>query len=590
MYELDRGRAGAHPAQAAAARGLTRFVGRDAELEQLRRAPGAGRQRPRAGRRRRRRAGRGQVAPRLGVHPLPSTARTGSCSRAARSRTARRRPTCRSSTCSRLLPDRGPRRPPQDPREGHREAARASTGPGADAAGAPGAAGRARGRPAVGGARSARSAASARSTRSSGCCFARARCSRSLVVFEDLHWIDAETQALLDSLVESLPTARLLLLVNYRPEYQHAWGSKTYYRSSGSTRCRPRARRSCSRALLGADADARTAQAAADRADRGQSVLPRGERPDAGGDRGARRASAARYRLARPVESLQVPATVQAVLAARIDRLSPEDKRCSGGGGDRQGRAVRAAPARSPSSPTRRCAEGFATSRPPSSSTRRALFPDLEYTFKHALTHEVAYGSLLQERRRALHARIVDGDREALSATAWRARRAARPPCRSGVRCGTRRSAISARLAPRRRRARRIGRRSRTSSRRWTPSTHLPETRETLSRPSTSASTLRSAARPLGESGGMLDHPPEAEGLATASTISIAWGGSSRYMTQHFAVATGQRAVARPASARCIAKHLGDLRARGRRHFIWAALPQRWATIPGDRPSTGVTS
>ena len=50
-----------------------------------------------------------------------------------------------------------------------------------------------------------------------------------LLVFEDLHWIDAETQALLDSLAESLPTARLLLLVNYRPEYQHGWGSKTYY-------------------------------------------------------------------------------------------------------------------------------------------------------------------------------------------------------------------------------------------------------------------------------------------------------------------------------------------------------------------------
>src|SRR5574337_837972 len=50
-----------------------------------------------------------------------------------------------------------------------------------------------------------------------------------LLVFEDLHWIDSETQALLDALLESLPTARLLLLVNYRPEYQHAWGSKTYY-------------------------------------------------------------------------------------------------------------------------------------------------------------------------------------------------------------------------------------------------------------------------------------------------------------------------------------------------------------------------
>src|SRR5207249_5027423 len=50
-----------------------------------------------------------------------------------------------------------------------------------------------------------------------------------LVIFEDLHWIDSETQALLDGLVESLGSARLLLLVNYRPEYQHAWGSKTAY-------------------------------------------------------------------------------------------------------------------------------------------------------------------------------------------------------------------------------------------------------------------------------------------------------------------------------------------------------------------------
>ena len=50
-----------------------------------------------------------------------------------------------------------------------------------------------------------------------------------MLVFEDLHWINSETQALLNNLAESLPTARLLLLVNYRPEYQHGWGSKTYY-------------------------------------------------------------------------------------------------------------------------------------------------------------------------------------------------------------------------------------------------------------------------------------------------------------------------------------------------------------------------
>ena len=50
-----------------------------------------------------------------------------------------------------------------------------------------------------------------------------------LLVFEDLHWLDNETQAFLDSLIDSLPTARVLLLVSYRPEYRHQWGGKTYY-------------------------------------------------------------------------------------------------------------------------------------------------------------------------------------------------------------------------------------------------------------------------------------------------------------------------------------------------------------------------
>ena len=49
------------------------------------------------------------------------------------------------------------------------------------------------------------------------------------MVLENLHWLDTETQACLDTLVESLPTARLLLLVTYRPDYQHGWGNKTYY-------------------------------------------------------------------------------------------------------------------------------------------------------------------------------------------------------------------------------------------------------------------------------------------------------------------------------------------------------------------------
>ena len=75
-----------------------------------------------------------------------------------------------------------------------------------------------------------------------------------LLVFEDLHWIDTETQALLDSLVESLPTARLLLLVDYRPEYQHGWGSKTYYTQLRLDPLPPASAEAILDALLGPDA------------------------------------------------------------------------------------------------------------------------------------------------------------------------------------------------------------------------------------------------------------------------------------------------------------------------------------------------
>ena len=231
-----------------------------------------------------------------------------------------------------------------------------------------------------------------------------------LLVFEDLHWIDAETQALLDSLVESLPAARILLLVNYRPEYQHGWGGKTLLHAAPPrSAAAARAPRSCSTALLGDDAGLAPLKRAADRAHRGQPVLPRGERPDAGRDAACSSASGAPIALARPLDAIQVPATVQAVLAARIDRLPAGGQAAAPGGGrHRQGRARSRCCGRSPSCPTRSCAAGWRACRRPSSSTRRSLFPELEYTFKHALTHEVAYGSLLHERRRALHARIVE--------------------------------------------------------------------------------------------------------------------------------------------------------------------------------------
>ena len=118
--------------------------------------------------------------------------------------------------------------------------------------------------------------------------------------------------------------------------------------------------------------------------------------------------SGARYRLARPIDAIQVPATVQAVLAARIDRLPPEAKRLLQAAaviGKDVPFALLQAIAEPAEDALRR---GLATLQAAEFLYEAGLFPDLEYTFKHALTHEVAYGSLLQDRRRALHGRIVE--------------------------------------------------------------------------------------------------------------------------------------------------------------------------------------
>src|SRR5206468_8539468 len=119
------------------------------------------------------------------------------------------------------------------------------------------------------------------------------------------------------------------------------------------------------------------------------------------GERGA-------YRLARPLDNLLVPATVQAVLAARIDRLPPEETRLLQTAaviGTEVPFALLQAIGELSEEELRRGLGGLQAAE---FLYEARLFPELAYTFKHALTHEVAYGSLLQERRRALHARIVE--------------------------------------------------------------------------------------------------------------------------------------------------------------------------------------
>jgi class 3 adenylate cyclase/tetratricopeptide (TPR) repeat protein len=226
-----------------------------------------------------------------------------------------------------------------------------------------------------------------------------------LLIFEDLHWIDGETQAVLDSLVDSLSSARLLLLVNYRPEYHHAWASKTYYSQLRLDALVAEDAGELLDALLGEEPGlAPLKQLLARRGNPfflEETVRTLVETGALAGERG-------RYWLTQPIQAIQVPPTVQAVLAARIDRLAPEDKRllqtASVVGKDVPFTLLQAI-AELPDEALR---AGLDRLQAAEFIHETGLYPDLEYAFTHALTHDVAYGGLLQERRRHLHARIVE--------------------------------------------------------------------------------------------------------------------------------------------------------------------------------------
>jgi tetratricopeptide (TPR) repeat protein len=227
-----------------------------------------------------------------------------------------------------------------------------------------------------------------------------------LLLLENLHWIDAESRGWLDRLVDSLPSARLLLLVSYRPEFEHGWSNRSYYTQLRLDPLPPRNADELLGALLGRDPGLEPLRSLLMKRTGGnplfleESVRTLLETNALEGERGA-------YRLARALHAVQVPATIQALLAARIDRLAPDDKRllqaASVIGTDVPFPLLQALAER-PDEDLRR---GLARLQAAELLSERTIFPEPEYTFRHALTHEVAYGSLLHDQRRALHARIV---------------------------------------------------------------------------------------------------------------------------------------------------------------------------------------
>jgi predicted ATPase len=362
----------------------------------------------------------------------------------------------------------------------------------------------------------------------------------------------------LNSLIDSLPTAPLLLLVNYRPEYAHGWGCKTYYMQLRLDPLSPTSAEERLQALLGDDPGMPPLKhLLIERTEGNPFFLEESVRTLI--ETGALVGEGQAYRLSKPIQSIQMPATVQVVLAAWIDRLTSEEKHLL------QTAAVIGTEV--PLSLLRGVAEMPEDTFHTSLSRLQAaeflyethLFPEHLYTFKHALTHEVAYGSLLQERRRVLHARIVDAlevdesarltdQVEQLAHHAFRGEvwdKAVRYCRQAGLQVAARsvhREAVAryelalAALA------------------------HLPEGHETMAQAIDLRCDLRNSLVALGEYAQIRDYLRQAETLAEGLQDRRRLGRLSAYMAHYlWATVHHERAVEVGQRARALATELGDL-------------------------------
>src|SRR3984893_16905559 len=378
------------------------------------------------------------------------------------------------------------------------------------------------------------------------------------VVFEDLHWIDSETQAFLDGLIQSLPAARVLLLVNYRQEYRHAWASKSYYTQFGVRPLPPENADELLRLMLGDDDLLAPLKLLLIEQTRGNPFfLEESVRMKMGegalvGERGG-------YRLAKPFETFRVPATVEAVLAARIDRLGPGDKSL-----------LQAAAAIGENVPVvllQTVAEMSEDDLRDSLDRLRAaefvydtsLLQEPYHVFKHALTCRVAYNSLLREQQRKLHARIVEAlERLYPERLSEHVERLAHHACDAEL---WDRAALYLRQAA----AKAFARSANREAVIWfdqalTAIQHLPESREMREQAIDLRFDLRNALQPLGALGSTLERLYEAETPAAALPDPNRLGRGAAYLADYFRLTGDQdQAIQWGKRALAVAGEIGDV-------------------------------
>jgi len=226
------------------------------------------------------------------------------------------------------------------------------------------------------------------------------------LMFEDLHWIDAETQTFLEMLLESIPTARILALVNYRPEYENRWIGKGYFSQLRVNSLPAASADELLDMLLGTHSELGPIKHRLIEATEGNPLFLE-ESVRSLIESGVLDKASGHWRLAGSLPPDFVPRTIEALLAERIDRLRPELKELLQSaaviGNDVKEALLEAMTGIAQSDLRRAIWELQAAEF----LYEKALFPEREYAFKHSMTREVAYAGLLRERRVILHARAA---------------------------------------------------------------------------------------------------------------------------------------------------------------------------------------
>jgi class 3 adenylate cyclase/tetratricopeptide (TPR) repeat protein len=231
-----------------------------------------------------------------------------------------------------------------------------------------------------------------------------------LLVIEDLHSIDPETQALIDGLVDGLPTARVLLLVSCRPEYRHRWSGRSYFTQIRIDPLLPDTASELLDALVGLDeALGPLKEVLIEKTDGTPLFLEESVRSLV--ETGVLIGKAAGYHTTTSIVELKIPATIEALLTSRIDRLTLVDKRLLQAAAVIGLQVPRAILQAVGNLRPERLREAVKHLQDAEFLYETNLFPDIEYRFKHALVHDAAYRMLSADRRRTLHtAALIAGE------------------------------------------------------------------------------------------------------------------------------------------------------------------------------------